>query len=75
VSQSWPDFVAEIERLCSKRSESVSYKVLFLGRHGEGFHNVAIAKYGQKAWEEYVFLSLMPPFGLFEAKAKGNGPY
>jgi len=52
VSQSWPDFVAEIERLCSRRSESVSYKVLLLGRHGEGFHNAAIAKYGQKEWDE-----------------------
>lgn len=33
-------------------SESISYKVLFLGRHGEGSHNVAEFKYGTKAWDE-----------------------
>jgi len=52
VSRSWPAFIAEIDGLLSKRSESVSYKVLFLGRHGEGYHNVAITKYGKKAWDE-----------------------
>jgi hypothetical protein len=25
--------------------------VLFLGRHGEGYHNVAEAKYGTAAWD------------------------
>jgi len=38
--------------LNSTCSESISYKVLFLGRHGEGYHNVAELKYGQKAWDE-----------------------
>lgn len=33
-------------------SESISYKVLYLGRHGEGSHNVAELKYGTKAWDE-----------------------
>ncbi|KAI0296607.1 phosphoglycerate mutase-like protein, partial [Russula brevipes] len=51
ISKSWSEFMAEIDGLCSKRSASVSYKVLFLGRHGEGYHNVAIIKYGQKVRE------------------------
>ncbi|KAG1735029.1 histidine phosphatase superfamily [Suillus lakei] len=29
------------------------YKVFFVGRHGEGFHNVAEAKYGTEAWNNY----------------------
>jgi broad specificity phosphatase PhoE len=29
----------------------VAFKVLFLGRHGEGWHNVAEAKYGTEAWD------------------------
>jgi broad specificity phosphatase PhoE len=28
----------------------VQYKVLFMGRHGEGYHNVAEAYYGTPAW-------------------------
>ncbi|KZF26354.1 hypothetical protein L228DRAFT_257808 [Xylona heveae TC161] len=34
------------------------YKVLFLGRHGEGYHNAAEAKYGKEAWDNYW--SLLP---------------
>jgi len=30
---------------------NVQYKVLFLGRHGEGVHNVAERRYGTKAWD------------------------
>ncbi|KAI0307574.1 histidine phosphatase superfamily [Multifurca ochricompacta] len=52
VSESWSQFVAEIDKLGFNSSESTSYKVLFLGRHGEGNHNVAEIKYGQKAWDE-----------------------
>ncbi|KAI9460246.1 phosphoglycerate mutase-like protein [Lactarius psammicola] len=52
LSRSWSQFVGEIEGLNTTCSESISYKVLFLGRHGEGNHNVAEFKYGQKAWDE-----------------------
>ncbi|KIM58751.1 hypothetical protein SCLCIDRAFT_1054477 [Scleroderma citrinum Foug A] len=31
----------------------VRYKIFFLGRHGEGYHNVANAKYGDDAWLNY----------------------
>ena len=33
------------------KKEGESYKVLFLGRHGQGWHNVAETKYGTKAWD------------------------
>lgn len=29
----------------------VSYRLLFLGRHGEGYHNVAEDEYGTEAWD------------------------
>jgi hypothetical protein len=29
----------------------VQYKVLYMGRHGEGYHNVAEAFYGTPAWD------------------------
>ncbi|KAJ7782198.1 histidine phosphatase superfamily [Mycena olivaceomarginata] len=32
---------------------SSSYKLIFFGRHGQGYHNVAETKYGTKAWDDY----------------------
>jgi broad specificity phosphatase PhoE len=52
VSKSWADFVDGIDKLCSKPSDTVSHKVLFLARHGQGTHNVAMIKYSQKEWDE-----------------------
>lgn len=31
----------------------VRYKLLFLARHGQGYHNLAIEIYGQEAWDDY----------------------
>ncbi|KAI4712415.1 hypothetical protein J4E89_002682 [Alternaria sp. Ai002NY15] len=43
-------YVASLE---AAKKEGESYKVLFLGRHGQGWHNVAETKYGTKAWDCY----------------------
>lgn len=32
------------------KDESVQYKILFMGRHGEGWHNAAERFYGTPAW-------------------------
>lgn len=37
----------------SGTSTKVEYKLLFLGRHGNGFHNVAERYYGAVAWDCY----------------------
>ena len=37
----WATFAAKIEQLNDDAPEGVAYKVLYLGRHGEGPHNVA----------------------------------
>ncbi|KZV97349.1 phosphoglycerate mutase-like protein [Exidia glandulosa HHB12029] len=50
----WPDVAA----LNEQAPEGTSYKLVFAGRHGQGFHNVAESKYGTEAWEaHWAFLS------------------
>lgn len=31
--------------------DGVEYKLLFLGRHGQGYHNVAEEFYGTEMWD------------------------
>lgn len=47
----WQKFIQSINELNNLGGESVRYKVLFLGRHGEGVHNVAERRYGTAAWD------------------------
>jgi broad specificity phosphatase PhoE len=49
----WERFERYARHLNSQASPGTSYKVLFLGRHGQGWHNVAESKYGTKAWDCY----------------------
>ncbi|KAG5645137.1 hypothetical protein DXG03_006854 [Asterophora parasitica] len=48
----WDKFFAHLAGLDESADRYTSYKVFFLGRHGQGVHNVAEAKYGTKAWDE-----------------------
>lgn len=52
-SKIWPRFEQYIRSIASSTGPNESYKVLFLGRHGQGWHNVAESKYGTKAWDCY----------------------
>lgn len=52
VKSLWERFdrwVRYLNKGCRK-SETVRYKVLFMGRHGEGWHNAAERFYGTPAW-------------------------
>ncbi|KAF3007897.1 hypothetical protein E8E13_011022 [Curvularia kusanoi] len=49
----WSRFSRYIHSLASSTQPGESYKVLFLGRHGQGVHNVAESKYGTPAWDCY----------------------
>ena len=51
--KAWPRFEHYVRSVASSAKEGESFKVLFLGRHGQGWHNVAEAKYGTKAWDCY----------------------
>lgn len=37
----WQKFEKQVHALNAKAKANVEYKVLFMGRHGEGFHNAA----------------------------------
>ncbi|KAL4783002.1 histidine phosphatase superfamily [Aspergillus varians] len=49
----WQRFHRQLEHLNEKAPKHVSYKLLFLGRHGEGWHNAAEDFYGTPAWNCY----------------------
>ncbi|EFQ89969.1 hypothetical protein PTT_13574 [Pyrenophora teres f. teres 0-1] len=49
----WKHFENYVRNLELTKQPDESYKVLFLGRHGEGWHNVAESEYGTKAWDCY----------------------
>ncbi|PNY29543.1 Phosphomutase-like protein 3 [Tolypocladium capitatum] len=51
----WQRFARWVDYLNADchRSESVRYKVLVMGRHGQGWHNAAESYYGTPAWNCY----------------------
>lgn len=54
--QTWSDLEHTLQQLNAKAPSSTKYKILFLGRHGQGYHNVAESYYGTKAWDCYYSL-------------------
>ncbi|KAL4952622.1 histidine phosphatase superfamily [Aspergillus filifer] len=49
----WQRFHRQLEYLNDNAPGHVSYKLLFMGRHGEGWHNAAEDFYGTPAWNCY----------------------
>ncbi|KXJ87664.1 histidine phosphatase superfamily [Microdochium bolleyi] len=49
----WERFSHFLEDLNKKEAGSAEYKLFFLARHGEGYHNVQEAKVGTAAWDDY----------------------
>ncbi|OJJ33802.1 hypothetical protein ASPWEDRAFT_173235 [Aspergillus wentii DTO 134E9] len=49
----WERFADQINALNRDSPPGTSYRVLYLGRHGEGFHNVAEQRYGTDLWDCY----------------------
>lgn len=48
----WDQIVAELTQLNEQAPDNVAYKLVFCARHGQGFHNVVVEKYGLEAWHE-----------------------
>ncbi|ERT01384.1 hypothetical protein HMPREF1624_02630 [Sporothrix schenckii ATCC 58251] len=46
-------YVDDLNAAAAETHSGAQYKVLFMGRHGEGDHNVAEAYYGTPAWNCY----------------------
>ncbi|KAL7893007.1 histidine phosphatase superfamily [Trichoderma sp. SZMC 28014] len=51
----WQRFANYVDSLNEelRRDQKTNYKVLFMGRHGEGWHNAAETFYGTPAWNCY----------------------
>ncbi|KAK3671297.1 putative phosphoglycerate mutase pmu1 [Recurvomyces mirabilis] len=49
----WQQFQAQVAALNAAAPLNTVYKVLFMGRHGEGYHNAAETFYGTPAWNCY----------------------
>ena len=49
----WSRFACQVDALNKAAPSGVSYRVLYMGRHGDGFHNDAEAFYGTPAWNCY----------------------
>ncbi|KAJ9128176.1 hypothetical protein QFC24_000468 [Naganishia onofrii] len=47
----WNKFKASVEKLQREAPENVKYKVMFCGRHGQGWHNFGASKYDPVSWE------------------------
>lgn len=48
----WIKFKSRMAELNRRANSGESYKFLFCGRHGQGYHNLAEEKYGPDAWNE-----------------------
>ncbi|KAH7025826.1 histidine phosphatase superfamily [Microdochium trichocladiopsis] len=49
----WERFVYFLNDLNKKEAGRAEYKLFFLARHGEGYHNVQEAKVGTAAWDSH----------------------
>lgn len=49
----WQRFAHFVSSLNAHSGPNTQYKVLFMGRHGEGYHNAAQTYYGTPAWNCY----------------------
>jgi broad specificity phosphatase PhoE len=52
----WQQFDRELLSLNKNANHGIAYKLLFLGRHGEGWHNAAETFYTTPAWNCYYSL-------------------
>lgn len=49
----WQRFKHQVTQLNREAPPSTEYKLLYMGRHGDGYHNDAQAYYGTPAWNCY----------------------
>ncbi|KAI5478262.1 phosphoglycerate mutase family protein [Pseudohyphozyma bogoriensis] len=49
----WHTLTKKVEQLNRESDEYTAYKLMYLARHGEGYHNLAQSTYGTPAWNCY----------------------
>ncbi|TKX20877.1 hypothetical protein C1H76_6914 [Elsinoe australis] len=52
-STPWHRFTRTLQRLNDEAPLNATYHLIYLGRHGQGWHNVAESKYGTQAWDDH----------------------
>ena len=52
ILKPWDEILTELQRLNDDVDANTVYKIFLLGRHGEGYHNLAERKYGEEAWNK-----------------------
>ncbi|KAL8909408.1 MAG: hypothetical protein Q9207_000243 [Kuettlingeria erythrocarpa] len=52
----WQRFANQVFKLNRDAPRGTQYKLLYMGRHGEGYHNAAESYYGTPAWNCYYSL-------------------
>ncbi|KAK6456858.1 phosphomutase [Scheffersomyces xylosifermentans] len=50
ILKPWDQIIDELASLNSTAPENVQYKLLFLARHGQGWHNIASQRYPKEEW-------------------------
>lgn len=53
IIKPWDEILADLQHLNDSSDDNTVYKIFLLGRHGQGYHNLANLKYGEKAWNEH----------------------
>lgn len=53
----WGRFAGYVDFLNERAEEGVCYKVLYLTRHGKGWHNMVHERVGNEAWDVSIPLS------------------
>lgn len=77
---SWQRFTRQVSYFNLHASRDTEYKVLYMGRHGDGYHNDAQAYYGTPAWNCYYSIrdgnssvvwadASLSPLGVKQAQA------
>lgn len=69
----WQRFAKHVERLNQAAPDGETYKVLFVTRHGQGYHNVMEAKVGTPAWEVRTPSPSTTPARRLTALGRANG--
>ncbi|WRT65747.1 uncharacterized protein IL334_002695 [Kwoniella shivajii] len=57
-AERWNNLRRDVKKLQDEADAGTLYKVMFLGRHGQGWHNYGASKYGVDPWEDkWTFLN------------------
>ena len=70
----WQRFTQVVDSLNADSDLNTVYKVLFMGRHGEGFHNAAESYYGTPAWNVSISSLLLPDRWADDNEHSATGP-